>query len=57
MKVFVGKKELNIPLYNLYKRDTKLYRIKGEGLTKIKENNIYDISDKCDIIVKINITL
>jgi hypothetical protein len=57
MKVFIGKKELNIPLYNLYIRDTQLYRIKGEGLTKIKENNIYDISDKCDIIVKINITL
>ena len=57
MKVFVGKKELDIPLYNLYIRHTQLYRIKGEGLTKIKENDIYDISDKCDIIVKINMTL
>ena len=57
MKVFVGKKELDIPLYNLYIRHTQLYRIKGEGLTKIKENDIYDISEKCDIIVKINMTL
>ena len=57
MKVFVGKKELDIPLYNLYIKHTQLYRIKGEGLTKIKENDIYDISEKCDIIVKINMTL
>ena len=57
MKVFLGKKELDIPLYNLYIRDTQIYRIKGQGLTKIKENDIYDICDKCDIIVKINMTL
>ena len=57
MKVFLGKKELDIPLYNLYIRDTQIYRIKSQGLTKIKENDIYDISEKCDIIVKINMTL
>ena len=60
MKVFIGKKMLDIPLYNLYIRDTQLYRIKSQGLTRIKENDIYDIydiSDKCDIIVKINMTL
>ena len=57
MKVFLGKKELDIPLYNLYIRNTQLYRIKSQGLTKIKENDIYDISEKCDIIVKINMTL
>ena len=57
MKVFIGKKMLDIPLYNLYIRDTQLYRIKSQGLTKIKENDIYDISEKCDIIVKINMTL
>ena len=57
MKVFLGKKELDIPLYNLYIRDTQIYRIKSQGLTKIKENDIYDISEICDIIVKINMTL
>ena len=60
MKVFIGKKMLDIPLYNLYIRDTQLYRIKSQGLTRIKENDIYDIhdiSEKCDIIVKINMTL
>lgn len=57
MKVFLGKKILEIPLCDLYIRDTQIYRIKSQGLTKIKENDIYDISDKCDIIVKINMTL
>ena len=57
MKVFIGKKELDIPLCDLYIRDTQIYRIKSQGLTKIKENDIYDISEKCDIIVKINMTL
>lgn len=57
MKVFIGKKELDIPLCELYIRDTQIYRIKNQGLTKIQEIDIYDISDKCDIIVKINITL
>ena len=57
MKVFIGKKELDIPLCDLYIRDTQIYRIKNQGLTKIQEYDIYDISDKCDIIVKINMTL
>jgi len=57
VKVFIGKKELDIPLCDLYIRDTQIYRIKCQGLTKIKENDIYDISEKCDIIVKINMTL
>ena len=57
MKVFIGKKELDIPLCDLYIRDTQIYRIKSQGLTKIQEYDIYDINDKCDIIVKINMTL
>jgi hypothetical protein len=57
MNVFLGKKILEIPLCDLYIRDSQIYRIKDQGLTKIKENDIYDISEKCDIIVKINMTL
>ena len=57
IKVFIGKMELNIPLSELYIRDTQIYRVKSQGLTKIKEIDIYDISEKCDIIVKINMTL
>jgi len=57
IKVFIGKMELNIPLNELYIRERQNYRIKNKGLTKIQENDIYDISEKCDIIVKINMTL
>lgn len=42
-----------IPVRELYMRENQYYRIKGQGLTKINENNIYDVSDKGDIIVKI----
>lgn len=55
--LFLGKKELNIPLCELYIRETQIYRFKCQGLTRIKENNIYDISEKCDIIVKINLIM
>lgn len=42
-----------IPVRELYMRENQYYRIKQQGLTKINENDIYDVSDKGDIIVKI----
>jgi hypothetical protein len=42
-----------IPVRELYMRKTQYYRIKQQGLTKINENDIYDVSDKADIFVKI----
>ena len=50
----VGNKEFNIPLSNLYMKREQFYRIKNEGLTKVKKD-IYDVSEKTDIVVKINI--
>lgn len=52
--VSVGDKELNIPLSNLVMKREQYYNIKNEGLTKVKKD-MYDISEKSDIIVKINI--
>jgi curved DNA-binding protein CbpA len=56
-KIFfnIGKKELSIPVNKLYMKLNQYYRIKNEGLSKINENDIYDVSNKSDIIV--NITL
>jgi len=51
----IGKKELSIPVNKLYMKPNQYYRIKNEGLSKINENDIYDVSTKSDIIV--NITL
>jgi DnaJ-class molecular chaperone len=50
----VGNKEFNIPLSDLYMKREQFYRIKNEGLTKVKKD-IYDVSEKTDIVVKINI--
>ena len=56
-KIFfnIGKKEFNIPVNKLYMKRTQYYRIKNEGLSKINENDIYDVSNKSDIIVNINL--
>jgi hypothetical protein len=52
--VNVGFKEFVIPLSELYIKKEQIYRIRGQGLTKIK-TDIYDISEKADIIVKIHL--
>jgi curved DNA-binding protein CbpA len=52
----IGKKELSIPVNKLYMKPNQYYRIKNEGLSKINENDIYDVSTKSDIIVNITLT-
>jgi hypothetical protein len=54
ISIEIGGKEFNIPLSNLYMKREQYYRIKNEGLSKVK-SDIYDISEKTDIIVKISI--
>ena len=51
----IGKKEFNIPVNKLYMKKNQYYRIKNEGLSKINENDIYDVSIKSDIVVNINL--
>ena len=53
MNFFIGTKEFFIPLKDLFIRREQTYRIKNQGISKIRENNIYDIRDKADIIVKL----
>jgi hypothetical protein len=50
---FIGTKEFFIPLRELFIRREQIYRIKNQGISKIRENNIYDVRDKADIIVKL----
>jgi hypothetical protein len=50
---FIGTKEFFIPLRELFIRREQIYRMKNQGISKIRENNIYDIRDKADIIVKL----
>jgi len=50
--VHLGNQEFKIQLSNLYMKKEQTYRIKNAGLSKIKKD-IYDISEKTDIIVNI----
>ena len=50
----VGEKEFTIPVNKLFMKTEQYYRIKNQGLTKIK-NDMYDVSERADIIVKITI--
>ena len=53
--VDVGEKEFKIPLSQLYMKQEQYYRIKNEGISRIKRD-VCDVAEKSDIIVKINIT-
>jgi curved DNA-binding protein CbpA len=48
----IGNKSFSFPLSNLYFKKEQYYTLKNQGISKIK-NNIYDVNDKSDIIVKI----
>ena len=50
----IGDKIHSISLCNLYMKREQIYRIKNQGLSKVKKD-IYDVSEKTDIIVKIYI--
>jgi len=50
----LGDKKYYIDISHLHMKREQYYRIKNSGLSKQKEN-IYDISEKCDIIVKIKL--
>jgi curved DNA-binding protein CbpA len=50
--VTIGEKTFPIPLSQLYMKKEQFYRIKNEGLPK-PQNDMYNISEKTDIIVKI----
>jgi hypothetical protein len=52
--VNIGEKRFSIPLSNLYMNKEQYYRIKGQGLVNVKKD-LYDLSDKSDIIIRINI--
>jgi hypothetical protein len=50
--VTIGRKIFEIPRQELYMKREQLYRFKGQGVSKIKDN-IYDVTERSDIVVKI----
>jgi len=49
----IGKRDFKIPLNKLYIKEEQTYILKGQGITKIIEEDVYNVSCKCDIIVKV----
>jgi curved DNA-binding protein CbpA len=50
----IANKFFEIPLANLFLRKEQFYKLKNQGITKVKKD-VYDISEKADIIVKIKL--
>ena len=50
--VTIGNKIFEIPRQELYMKREQLYRFKGQGVSKIKDN-IYDVTERADIVVKV----
>jgi hypothetical protein len=48
----IGDKTFSIPVDKLYIKREQYYYLKGQGLVNVKKD-IYDLSDKSDIIVKV----
>lgn len=51
----LGKRREKIAVHDLYIRKTQTLRLKGAGISKVNENNVYDVSEKADIILEIEI--
>lgn len=54
IQVDIGEKKFKIPVSQLQMKQEQYYRIKNEGISKIKKD-MCDVSEKSDIMVKINI--
>lgn len=54
VSISIGSKEFSIPLSNLYMKKEQYYRFKNQGISKAT-NDVHNINEKSDIIVKVNI--
>lgn len=49
----IGDYSFELPIDQLFVRQFQTFILRGKGISKIVENNIYEINDKSDIIIKI----
>ena len=54
IQFLLGKKIFNIPISQLFMKRKQTFYLKKQGLSKIYENDIYNINEKNDIIVKLH---
>jgi hypothetical protein len=57
VSIEIGEKWFSIPLNKLFIKEEQLYKFKGQGISQIpsEQKDIYNISSKADIIVKITL--
>ena len=55
VSIEIGEKWFSIPLDKLHLKEEQLYRFKGQRISRIFEKDIYNVSYKSDIIVKITL--
>jgi hypothetical protein len=53
LTIQIGKRSIKIPVNKLYIKQEQTYVLKGQGISKIIEDDVYDVSSKGDIIIKI----
>ena len=53
ISIDIGEKWFSIPLDKLFIKEEQLYKFKGQGIAHILEKDIYNVSIKGDLIVKI----
>jgi len=55
VSLLIGEREFSIPLNQLHMKKEQIYRFIKQGITNVIENDIYNVSSKADIIVRIRI--
>lgn len=55
VSIDIGDKWFSIPLNNLHIKEEQLYKFKNQGIAHIIEKDIYNVSSKSDIIIKIKL--
>jgi len=51
----IGNRDFRIPLNELHIKQDQLYRLSKQGISQVSEDDIYNVSCKSDIVVKIHI--
>jgi hypothetical protein len=55
VSLLIGNRDFSIPLNKLYMKKEQIYKFVKQGISRVIEDDIYNISCKTDIIVKIRI--
>ena len=53
LTIQIGKRPIKIPVNKLYIKQEQTYVLKGQGIPKIVEDDVYNVSSKGDIIITI----